>query len=95
MVTKTIVMGAFAAAAIVAAPTRSNAQFYQGKWLTILVNYAAGGPTDIEARVLARHIGKHLGGAPTVIMQNMDGAAGLTGRNYLREIAARWSCRSR
>jgi tripartite-type tricarboxylate transporter receptor subunit TctC len=87
IVTKAIVIGAFAAAALVAAPTPSKAQFYQGKRLTILVNYAAGGPTDIEARVLARHIGKHLDGVATVIVQNMDGAAGLTGRNYLGEIA--------
>lgn len=84
---KTILAGAFAAIALAAASPQANAQFYQGKRLTILVNYAAGGPTDIEARALARHIGKHLDGQPTVIVQNMDGAAGLTGRNYLGEIA--------
>lgn len=86
---KTILAGAFAAIALVAAAPQAEAQFYQGKRLTILVNYAAGGPTDIEARALARHIGKHLEGQPVVIVQNMDGAAGLTGRNYLGEIAPR------
>ncbi len=73
--------------ALACAAAPASAQFYQGKRVTILVNYAAGGPTDIEARVLARHIGRHLEGQPTVIVQNMDGAAGLTGRNYLGEIA--------
>ena len=62
---------------------------FAGKPLTILVNYDAGGPTDIEARVLARHLGKHLPGSPTVVVQNMGGAAGLVGTKYLGEIAPR------
>lgn len=84
---KTLLIGAFAALAVAAGSSEADAQFYKGKRLTILVNYAAGGPTDIEARVFARHIGNHLDGAPTVIVQNMDGAAGLVGRNYLGEVA--------
>ncbi|MFN3892601.1 MAG: hypothetical protein ACK4MV_19570 [Beijerinckiaceae bacterium] len=84
---KRLAVGVLAAVALTAANSPSSAQFYQGKRLTVLVNYAAGGPTDIEARVFARHVGKHLDGSPTVIVQNMDGAAGLTGRNYLGEIA--------
>jgi Tripartite tricarboxylate transporter family receptor len=62
---------------------------FSGKPLTILVNYDAGGPTDIEARVLGRHLGKHLPGQPTVVVQNMGGAAGLVGTKYLGEIAPR------
>lgn len=61
--------------------------FYQGKRLTILVNYAAGGPTDIEGRLFARNIARHLAGSPHVIVQNMDGAGGLIGTNWLGEIA--------
>jgi len=61
--------------------------FYKGKRLIVLVNYAAGGPTDIEARLLAKHIAKYIDGQPTVIVQNMDGAGGLIGANYLGEIA--------
>ncbi|MBX9759492.1 MAG: hypothetical protein K2Y29_12030 [Beijerinckiaceae bacterium] len=86
---KRFLMGAFAVLACAAGPSEAAAQFYQGKRLTILVNYAAGGPTDIEARVLTRHLARQLDGAPTVIVQNMDGAAGLIGRNYLGEIAPR------
>jgi tripartite-type tricarboxylate transporter receptor subunit TctC len=63
--------------------------FYAGKQLTVLVNYDAGGPTDLEARIFARHIGKHLAGNPHVIDQNMGGAAGLIGTKYLGEVAAR------
>ncbi len=80
---------AAAAAALicVAFQAAKSADFYQGKRLTILINFAAGGPTDIEGRLLARHIGKHIPGNPTVIVQNMDGAGGLVGTNYIGEVA--------
>ncbi len=61
--------------------------FYRGKRVTMLINFAPGGPTDIEGRLLARHIGKHIPGKPTIIVQNMDGAGGAVGTNYLGEIA--------
>ena len=61
--------------------------FYKGKRLTVLVNYAAGGPTDIEGRLFARHIAKHIEGQPNIIVQNMDGAGGLTGTTWLGEVA--------
>jgi len=65
----------------------SAADFYDGKRLTILVNYAAGGPADIDARVFARAIGRNIGGQPQVIVQNMDGAGGQVGANYMVEVA--------
>ena len=71
--------------------TPSNAQapadFYAGKRLVILVNYAPGGPADIEGRFFARFIAKHIAGQPSVIVQNMDGAGGMVGATYLGEVA--------
>jgi tripartite-type tricarboxylate transporter receptor subunit TctC len=61
--------------------------YYQGKRLTVLINFAAGGPTDIEGRLFAKHLAKHLQGSPTVISQNMDGAGGVVGTQYLGEVA--------
>src|SRR5262245_8123761 len=61
--------------------------FYKGKRLTIMVNYAAGGPTDIEGRLFARHIARHIEGAPPIIVQNIDGAGGLTGTSWLGAVA--------
>lgn len=58
---------------------------YAGKRLVILANYDPGGPTDIEARLIARHIARHIPGQPTVIVQNMAGAAGLIGTKYVGE----------
>ncbi len=50
--------------------------FYQGKNVNFIINFAAGGPTDIEGRIVARHLAKHILGQPTLIPQNMAGAGG-------------------
>ena len=72
-------------------PTASaqSEAFYKGKRLTLLINFAAGGPADIEGRLFARHFGKHIDGAPNIIVQNRDGAGGLVGTNYLGELGPR------
>src|SRR5262245_31009093 len=67
----------------------AQAPFYQGKNLTFLINFSAGGPTDIEGRIVARHLAKHIPGNPTIIVQNMPGAGGVTGINFLGEAAKR------
>jgi tripartite-type tricarboxylate transporter receptor subunit TctC len=59
------------------------AQFYQGKTLTLLVNYGVGGNIDTEARILARYLPKHIAGQPAVIVQNVPGAGGLHAMNLL------------
>jgi hypothetical protein len=61
--------------------------FYQGKNIIFLINFAAGGPTDIEGRIVVRHLAKHVPGNPTFIPQNMPGAGGVTGMNFLGEVA--------
>lgn len=61
--------------------------FYQGKSLTLIINFAAGGGPDIEGRVFAKHLGKHIPGQPAIIVQNMGGGGGITGVNYLGEVA--------
>jgi tripartite-type tricarboxylate transporter receptor subunit TctC len=48
---------------------------FAGKTVTIIVGYKAGGGYDATARLLARHLPKHIPGKPTVIVQNMPGAA--------------------
>lgn len=68
---------------------RADEPFYKGKRLTVMINYGAGGPADIDGRIFARHIGKHIEGNPSVIAQNIDGAGGLIGTTYLGEIAPR------
>ena len=67
----------------------SVAQFYQGKTITILVGSSPGGGYDGDARMVARHLGRHLPGAPNIIVQNMPGARGLAAANYLYNLAKR------
>ena len=67
--------------------TAQAADFYQGKTLSVLVNFTAGGPTDVEARLLARHLAKHVPGVAGVVVRNMGGAAGVIGANWLGEVA--------
>ncbi|MFZ9501952.1 MAG: Bug family tripartite tricarboxylate transporter substrate binding protein [Beijerinckiaceae bacterium] len=66
------------AAACSGAHAQTPAEFYKGKTLTITVGFSPGGGYDQYARVLARHIGRHTPGAPSVIVQNMPGAGSLT-----------------
>src|SRR3981189_3209273 len=74
---------------LVAAVSDAQAQepYYKGKRLTLLINFAAGGPTDIEGRLFAKYLARHIDGSPNVIVQNMDGAGGVVGATYLGEVA--------
>ena len=61
--------------------------FYQGKTLNVIINFATGGPTDIESRIFAKHLPRHIPGNPTVTIQAMGGGGGLTAVNYIGEVA--------
>jgi hypothetical protein len=79
------------ALAIMASPAATQAQsvadFYRGKTVNVYIGVGVGGEYDIQARLVARHIGKHIPGNPTVIPQNMTGAGGLRMINYLYNVA--------
>lgn len=63
--------------------------FYAGKTLTMMVGFAPGGGVDTSARVVGQHLVRFIPGAPTLLVQNMEGAAGLVAMNYLsRRVAA-------
>jgi tripartite-type tricarboxylate transporter receptor subunit TctC len=64
------------------------ADFYQGKTLNLVINYTAGGPTDLEGRLVAKHLLKHIPGLSSIVVRNMAGAGGAIGVNWLGEIAA-------
>ncbi len=61
--------------------------FYQGKTLRVVVASAAGGGSDIVARLMTRHLSRHIAGNPTIIVENMPGAAEIIGVNYVHNIA--------
>ena len=57
--------------------------FYQGKTVRVLVGGSAGGGFDTYSRTIARHMGKHIPGNPTIIVENMTGAATRVLAKYL------------
>ena len=83
-------MLAAAAVALAVAPA-ANAQpveqFFARKTITIFIGYTAGGSYDLYGRMVARHLGRHVPGQPTVVAQNMPGAGSLKAANYLYEVA--------
>lgn len=80
---------ASSAAGATVAATPDVAAFYKGKTVTVLVGYGAGGGYDTYARTLAAHLGKHIPGTPTVIVQNMPGAGSILSANHLFSAAAK------
>ena len=65
------------------------ADFYKGRTVNLIVGYGPGGGYDLFARLLARHLGRHVPGNPTVVVQNMPGAGSLRATNYLYAVAPR------
>jgi tripartite-type tricarboxylate transporter receptor subunit TctC len=61
--------------------------FFAGKTMRIIVGLAPGGGFDTYARLVARHLGKHIQGNPTVVVENMTGAGGLISANHLYRVA--------
>jgi tripartite-type tricarboxylate transporter receptor subunit TctC len=68
-------------------PGIAAAQPYAGKQIRMVIASGAGGGYDVYARTLARHIGRYIPGNPTLIAQNMPGAAGITATNWAYSVA--------
>ncbi|MDI7258909.1 MAG: tripartite tricarboxylate transporter substrate-binding protein [Thermodesulfobacteriota bacterium] len=64
-----------------------SAPYYEGKRMTIIVGYGPGGGYDRMARLLAKHLPKHIPGKPTIIVENMPGADSMIAANHLYNIA--------
>jgi tripartite-type tricarboxylate transporter receptor subunit TctC len=63
------------------------ADFYRGRTVSIVVGHQVGTGFDIYARALAPHLGRHIPGQPSIVVQNMVGASGITAANWLNNIA--------
>jgi tripartite-type tricarboxylate transporter receptor subunit TctC len=83
---------AFAVSAFIfasASQAQTAADFYKGKQINIYAGSSAGGGYDTYARLLGRHIGRHIPGNPTVVVSNMPGAAGKTVTAFIANVAPR------
>jgi tripartite-type tricarboxylate transporter receptor subunit TctC len=91
--------GALALALCLAAPSQAQqsqpqsasdqrvAQFYRNKLVNLYIGFSVGGGYDVYARLVARHLGKHIPGNPTVVPINMEGAGSLKMANWLYNVA--------
>jgi tripartite-type tricarboxylate transporter receptor subunit TctC len=68
---------------------QTAADFYAGRTINVYIGFSSGGAYDIYARQLARFMGSHLPGHPTLVPQNMAGAGGLRLANFLYNVAAK------
>ena len=66
---------------------RAQANFYEGKTIRVIVGLAAGGGYDVYARTIARHLGKHIPGNPSISVENMTGAGSLISANHIYKVA--------
>lgn len=75
----------FAAAALAATPAMAQApaEFFAGKQITLLIGFGPAGTYDYYARLVARHMGRHIPGKPGIVPQQMPGAGSLTAANFL------------
>ncbi len=69
------------------ASAQPAADFYKGKTLSFLIGYTPGGGYDTYARHVARHMGKHLPGAPLIVPRNMQGGGGRVAAAYVANVA--------
>ena len=82
-------IGLGAALGFAAAPVRADdvSDFYSGRTVQLVIGYAPGAGYDEYARLLGRHIARHIPGHPTVVVQNMPGAGSIRAANYLYNVA--------
>jgi tripartite-type tricarboxylate transporter receptor subunit TctC len=80
-----LALAAVAACTLAVDGARADAvtDFYRGKIVTLVIVTATGGVYDDYGRLLGRHLGRHIPGQPTIVIQNMGGAAGIIGANYV------------
>jgi len=67
---------------LAALPQARADEFYKGKTIRFVVGFAPGGGYDLSARIVGRHMGKHIPGNPTIVVENMTGAGSLIAANY-------------
>ena len=84
-----VVLALVATASVFAAPAPGQgvAEFYKGKTVSVVIGYPPGGGFDATARLLIRHMPRHLPGNPVMIAKNMPGAGSLRAANYLFGVA--------
>lgn len=64
-------------------------EFYRGRKIDLVIGYSPGGTYDLYARLVARHLGRHIPGKPLIVPRNMPGAGSRTAATFVASIAPR------
>ena len=83
------ILGLLTFAGAQASSAQTPEEFYRGKQIRFIVGTAAGQEYDLWARMIARHLRRHIPGTPTLVVENMPGAGHVIAANFLFDIAAR------
>jgi tripartite-type tricarboxylate transporter receptor subunit TctC len=83
------IVAALALSGFVTGARAQTGDFYATHPITLISSFAAGGFNDLASRLVARHIGRFIPGAPNVIVKNIPGAGGVIAANHLYQMAAR------
>jgi len=86
---KGVVLAAALLVASTAAVAQPAAEFFKGRTIKIVVGFGPGGGYDLYARLLAKHLPAHIPGAPSVVVENMEGAGSVRAANFVYEAAPR------
>src|SRR5689334_4708879 len=84
---KSLLLVAAVAMSASIARAENAVDFYKGRTISMIIGYSVGGGYDAYARLLARYIGKYIGGEPSIVPQQMTGAGSLRAANYLFSVA--------
>lgn len=82
-----LVVGALANLTTCIVAVHAQEPFYKGKTIRLIVGLAPGGGYDLYSRVIARQMGKHIPGNPTIVVENMTGAGSVIAANYMYRAA--------
>jgi tripartite-type tricarboxylate transporter receptor subunit TctC len=80
---KVLLFATMAFASLWSGPSRSQEQFYAGKTINIIVGFGPGGGYDLYARLLSRHLARHIPGNPSIVVQNLIGAGSVRATDYV------------
>ena len=87
---RALIAGAILALIVQVSSTAAEpvADFYRGKTISMIIATAPGGDYDLRARLVSRHMGRHIPGNPTIVPRNMPGGVGIQAANYMATVAA-------
>src|SRR4051812_2893601 len=89
VVAKVVLVVPLALALPSSASAQPVAEFFKGKTISLQVGFGTGGEDDLWARTISRHLGNHIPGNPTILVQHMPGSGGLLVANRLYNAAPR------